>query len=112
MDAVDPDVSYITYENHDVENHWFVAANIPVQPVSWLNLAANFVGVRQDIRMTEKATFAHHYLAFTNATATFTLPKEITLEDNTTEPAACIQGNSEVAPRAHRQPVCPEEAGR
>lgn len=99
VDAVDPDVSYITYENHDIENHWFVAANIPMQLVSWLNLAANFVGVRQDIRMTEKAAFAHHYLAFTNATATFTLPKDITLEGQYNGASRLYSGNSEVAPR-------------
>ncbi len=99
VDVVDPDVSYITYENHDVENHWFVAASIPVQPVPWLNLAANFVGVRQDIRMTEKAAFAHHYLAFANATATFTLPKDITIEGQYSGTSRLYSGNSEVAPR-------------
>lgn len=99
VDAVDPDVSYITYENHDVENHWFVAASIPVQPVPWLNLAANFIGVRQDIRMTEKAAFAHHYLAFANATVTFTLPKDITIEGQYSGTSRLYSGNSEVAPR-------------
>lgn len=98
-DAADPDVSFITYENHDVENHWFVAANIPVQPVSWCNLTANFVGVRQDIRMTKESDFAHHYLAFANANLSFILPESITLEAQYNGNSRLYSGNSEVASR-------------
>lgn len=98
-DAVNPDVSFITYENHDVENHWFIAANIPVQPVSWCSLTANFVGVRQDIRMTETAGFAHHYLAFANANLSFILPANITLEAQYNGTSRLYSGNSEIASR-------------
>lgn len=99
QDATDPDVSYITYENHHTEKHWFVAANIPLQPTQWLDLTANFVGVKQDIRMTEKAVFAHHYLAFTNVITTFRFPEEITLEAQYNGTTRLYSGNSEVAPR-------------
>ena len=33
QDVANPDVSYITYENHDRENHWFVAVSLPYQPL-------------------------------------------------------------------------------
>ena len=99
QDATDPEVSYITYENHHTENHWFVAANIPLQPTQWLDLTANFVGVKQDIRMTEKAVFAHHYLAFTNVITTFRFPEEITLEAQYNGTTRLYSGNSEIAPR-------------
>ncbi len=49
--------------------------------------------------MTEKAAFAHHYLAFANATATFTLPKDITIEGQYSGTSRLYSGNSEVAPR-------------
>ena len=49
--------------------------------------------------MTEKAAFAHHYLAFANATATFTLPKDITFEGQSSGASRLYSGNSEVAPR-------------
>ena len=48
--------------------------------------------------MTEKAAFAHHYLAFANATATFTLPKDITFEGQYSGASRLYSGNSEVAP--------------
>lgn len=98
-DATDPDVSYITYENHDIENHWFVAANIPLQPVRWCNLTANYVGVKQDIRMTSEADFASHFLSFTNVTASFILPKDLTLEAQYNGSSRLYSGNSEVAPQ-------------
>lgn len=99
QDALDPEVSYITYENHNIENHWFIAINIPLQPVRWCNLTANFVGVKQDIRMTEEASFAHHYLAFANVNTSFTLPESITLEAQYNGTSRLYSGNSEVAPR-------------
>lgn len=98
-DATDPDVSYITYENHDIENHWFVAVNIPLQPARWCNLTANYVGVIQDIRMTKEADFASHFLSFTNVTASFILPKDLTLEAQYNGSSRLYSGNSEVAPR-------------
>lgn len=99
QDALDPDISYITYENHHIENHWFIAADIPLQLISWFNLATNFVGVKQDIRMTKEADFAHHYLAFINMNASFTLPENITLEAQYNGASRLYSGNSEVAPR-------------
>ena len=99
QDATDPNISYITYENHDIENHWFVAANIPLQPTPWLDLTANFVGVKQDIRMTEEAAFAHHYLAFANVNTSFQLPEDITLEAQYNGTSRLYSGNSEIASR-------------
>lgn len=99
QDVGNPDISYITYENHQSENHWFVAVNLPMQPASWCNLTANFVGVRQDIRMTEEADFVKHYLAFVNANATFLLPADLTAEIQYNGTSRLYSGNSEVAPR-------------
>lgn len=99
QDASDPDVSYVTYENHDVENHWFVAVNLPFQPFSWLNLTGNFVGVRQDIRMMRSSFFATHYLAFANAIAAVRLPGGYMVEAQYNGRSRLYSGNSEVAPR-------------
>lgn len=99
QDPGDPDVSYITYENHDMENHWFMAVSLPFQPFSWCNLTGNFVGVRQDIRMTESSSISLHYLAFVNAIATFRLPADYTVEVRYNGTSRLYSGNSEVAPR-------------
>ena len=99
QDVGNPDVSYITFENHHVENHWFVAINLPFQPVRWLNITANFVGVKQDIRMMENTSFASHYLMFTNGNATFFLPADYSLEVQYKGISRLYSGNSEVAPR-------------
>ncbi len=99
QDVANPDVSYITYENHDRENHWFVAVSLPYQPFTWCNLTGNFIGVRQDIRMTELSSFSSHYLGFANAIATFTLPAGFTVEARYSGTSRLYSGNSEVAPR-------------
>ena len=99
IDVNNPDVSYITFENHARENHWFVAINLPYQPVSWYNLSVNFVGVKQDIKMTETAGFAKHYLMFANAVSTFYLPADYSLEAQYSGASRLYSGNSEVAPR-------------
>ena len=99
QDANDPDISYITPENHSTENHWFIAVNLPFQPVRWCNLTANFIGVKQDIRMSESAALAKHYLMFANATATFYLPAGYNMEIQYGGASRLYSGNSEVAPR-------------
>ena len=49
--------------------------------------------------MTEKAVFAHHYLAFTNVITTFRFPEEITFEAQYNGTTRLYSGNSEIAPR-------------
>lgn len=99
QDASNPDISYITPENHSTENHWFIAVNLPFQLVSWCNLTANFVGVKQDIRMSEASAQAKHYLMFANTIATFHLPAGYTMEMQYGGASRLYSGNSEVAPR-------------
>lgn len=99
QDPVNPDVSFVTYENHDRENHWFVALNIPWQPVYWFSWNSNWVGVRQDIRVYAGNRFQTHYLYFGNATASFFLPWDIRLDLQYTGSSRLYSGNSEVNPR-------------
>ena len=99
IDAHNPDVSYITFENHEKENLWFVAISVPYQPVSWCNLSANLIGVKQDIKMTETSVYANHYLLFANAVATFYLPAGFNFEMQYGGASRLYSGNSEVAPR-------------
>lgn len=98
-DAVNPDVSYITPENHHTENHWFVALGVPLQPFSWCNLTANLVGVWQDIQMTEESPYSGHFLYFANVNAAFQLPADYSLEVQYSGTSRLYSGNSEVAPR-------------
>ena len=61
-DAENSDISYVINENHNRENHWFVAITAPWQPLNWLNLNASFIGVRQDIRMYREDDYFGHFL--------------------------------------------------
>ena len=99
QDVNNPDISYITPENHSTENHWFIAINLPFQPVHWCDLTANFVGVKQDIRMSESAALAKHYLMFANVLANFHLPAGYNMEIQYGGASRLYSGNSEVAPR-------------
>ena len=62
QDAANPEISYITYENHYRENHWFVALSTPFQPFYWWRLSLNLIGVRQDIRTYRDSKMRSHYL--------------------------------------------------
>jgi len=98
QDADNTEISYITYENHLHENHWFVAVNAPVQPFTWLNLNVNVIGVRQCIQMTSGSPYNNHNLLFFNSTATCLLPFNYTMELQYNAHSRLFSGNSEVAP--------------
>lgn len=98
-DAINPDVSYITPENHHTENHWFATLNVPIQLVPWCNLTANLLGVWQDIKMTKESSLARHFLGFANVNATFQLPAHYSIEVQYSGTSRLYSGNSEVAPR-------------
>ncbi|MDD3039920.1 outer membrane beta-barrel family protein [Bacteroides sp.] len=97
-DAVNSDISYVINENHNRENHWFVAVSAPWQPVTWLNLNANLIGVRQDIRMYKESDYMSHYLYFANANATFNLPKDYSVEGQFNGASRLFSGNSGIEP--------------
>lgn len=97
-DAANPDVSYVTYENHNRENHWFVAISAPWQPTTWFNMTANVIGVKQDIRMYKQGNYVGHYLYFGNANATFYLPSDYSLEGQYSGASRLFSGNSGIDP--------------
>ena len=97
-DVLQPDVSYIIYENHYRENHWFVAVSVPWQPTTWLNLNTNLIGVKQDIRLSRNTPYVSHYLYFGNADITFYLPSEYALEGQYRGASRLYSGNSGIEP--------------
>ena len=99
QDATNPDISYVIYQNHDVENHWYVAVNMPLQITARFNLTANLVGVKQDIRVTPDSKFMSHYLGFANVIATLRLPSDYSLEAQYSGTSRLYSGNSEIDPR-------------
>lgn len=98
-DAGDGQTARIVPENHDAEDHWFVAANAPLQPASWWNLTFDFVGVMQRIELVRHAGVATHYLMFANVVSGFTLPAGFYLECSYNGRSRLYSGTSEVAPR-------------
>jgi hypothetical protein len=98
QDVTNPDISYVIYQNHDIENHWYAAVNMPLQITPRLNLTANLVGVKQDIRVTSDAKFKSHYLGFANVIATLRLPKDYSLEAQYSGTSRLYSGNSEIDP--------------
>ena len=98
-DAENSDISYVINENHNRENHWFVAVTAPWQPLNWLNLNASFIGVRQDIRMYREGDYFGPFLYFANANATVLLPSDYSLEAQYNGVSQLYSGNSGIDPR-------------
>lgn len=94
-----PDVSGITPENHHTENHWFVAVNAPLRLLRGWSLTLNFVGVRQDIRMTASDPLTGHWLMFANAVTGIELPAGFRIEVIYSGHSRLYSGNSEVEAR-------------
>lgn len=98
QDEANPDIAYVTYENHHRENHWFVAISAPWQPTGWLNLTANFIGSRQDIYMNPEEERQSHWLYFIRAQAECFLPWDLSLEMKYSGTSRLHSGNSEINP--------------
>lgn len=98
QDAQNPNISYIQYENHRHEDHWFVHISAPFQPAEWLQLTVNLTGVRQRIQMTDREDYRHHHLLFTNILVGLRLPAGYSAEFLYDAYSRLYSGNSEVAP--------------
>lgn len=99
-DPADADVRYVIPENHYRENHYFAALSCPLRLTSWLDVNANLVGVRQDIRATADAGKKSHYLGFANLNTTFSLPARFFLEVSYSYTSRLYSANSGVDPRS------------
>jgi outer membrane receptor protein involved in Fe transport len=80
IDPANPDVYYITPENHHAVNHYFVAVNFPLRITKICDMNVNFVGVKEDIRGTEADARKSYLYYFVNVTANLTLPAKFYLE--------------------------------
>lgn len=98
VDPKDPDVKYITPENHYMENHYFVAISSPFNFTEWFSMNNNFVGVKQDIRGVKADKTMSHYLYFINSTANFTLPAEFFFEVSYSGTSRLYSANSGIEP--------------
>ncbi len=99
IDPFNEDITYITPENHYLENHYFIALNIPLQPTDYLSVNANLVGVKQDIQLTKDDDKASHYLYFANLTTNITLPADFYFEISYNGVSRLYSGNAGVNPR-------------
>lgn len=98
-DPANKEVTYITPENHFMENHYFVALNTPLMFAKWWNLTINFVGVKQDIKLTKESSTSTHYLMFANAISGFTLPAKFYAELSYNGNSKLYSGNSGIGAR-------------
>lgn len=98
QDTLNANTSYITYENHYRENHWFIAINAPFKPTTWLNFTINMTGVKQCIKMTAESNYNNHYLLFINSNAAFSLPANYALELQYNGNSRLYSGNSQIEP--------------
>ncbi|MDR2916084.1 MAG: TonB-dependent receptor family protein [Tannerella sp.] len=99
IDPTNPDVTYITPENHHMENHYYLALSFPLSLADWCSANVNLVGVKQDIRGTENDEKMSHYLYFNNVTTNFTLPRKFFLEISYSGTSRLYSANSGVNPR-------------
>lgn len=98
-DASAPEVRIVRPENHDRENHWFVALSAPLRPVRGWELNANLVGVRQDLRATSSDPWATHWLGFARLTLGVTLPRDAYAELTYNASSRLYSANSGIEPR-------------
>ena len=98
IDTSNPDVTFITPENHYTENHYYIALSFPLKSVEWFDANFNLVGVRQDIRGAKNEDKMSHYLYFNNITTIFTLPKKFLLEISYSGTSRLYSANSGVNP--------------
>lgn len=99
IDPDNPEVTYITPENHFIENHYYAALSVPLQILKWCNINTNFTGVKQDIRGSETDNLMSHNLYFANITAGFTLPAKLYLELTYNGASRMYSANSGINPR-------------
>ena len=98
-DSQNPEVYYVTYENHNRENHTFVALTAPLQPFPWFKLTVNCIEVLQQIKMTEQSDYKNHFLQFYVVNAAFTLSPNSTIEAIYNGTSKLYSGNSGIYPR-------------
>jgi hypothetical protein len=94
QDADNSQVSYVTYENHYRENHWYVYLNIPLQPFYWLNFTTDATAVRQCIKTTVSDNFSNHNLLFLKFLARFSLSSSISFDAECNYHNRLYSGNS------------------
>jgi len=99
IDPTNSEITYITPENHYMENHYYIALNVPLKPVEWFSVNANLVGVKQDIRATENDPTMSHYLYFINITTGFKLPAKYYVELTYNGTSRLYSANSGINPR-------------
>lgn len=98
IDPENPEVKYVTPENHFKENHYFVAISSPHNITKWLSLNTNVVGVKQDIQTSKANRTKSHYLYFINSTVNFSLPAGIFLELTYSGTSKLYSANSGIEP--------------
>lgn len=96
QDPIDNNVSYVTFENHNHENHWFVNINAPFQLGKLIELNTNLTMVRQCIQMTAKDSYSNHNLVFFNCVANFNLPNKYYAEVEYNMHNRLYSGNSSI----------------
>ena len=80
IDPSNPDVYYITPENHHTVNHYFVAINFPLRITNIWDINVNLTGMKEDIRATESDNLKSYFYYFANVTSNFALPEKLYLE--------------------------------
>lgn len=99
QDPSNKDVSYITYENHNQENHWFVNLNAPIKLGRIISIQNNITAVRQCIQTNAGDKYMNHNLIFINSTADLNLPKNSSIELEYNMHNQLYSGNSSIESR-------------
>lgn len=99
QDPSNKDVSYITYENHNHENHWFVNINAPLKLGRIINFQNNITAVRQCIQTDAGDKYMNHNLIFISSIADINLPKKSSIELEYNMHNQLYSGNSSIESR-------------
>ena len=80
VDAENPEVLILQHINYPTINNYFASVNLPFQFTSWWAANFNLTGMYMGQRIMLDSPITRHFMSFSSAQMTFTLPKSFIIE--------------------------------
>lgn len=100
-DPHDPDKLYITWENYNALDNYYVTLNLPLQFTKWWSLNANLTGIRQGQQIGKESRVQYRNYLVVNASTSFTLPAGFFIDLNYYGMNSMLVGNVTVNAQHH-----------
>ena len=100
-DPYNPDKLFITWENFDDLDNYYVTLNLPFQFTKWWSLNLNLTGIRQGQRIENGGRLQHRNYLSANASTTFTLPARFFIDLDYFGMSGILVGNVTINAQHH-----------